>query len=407
MSELKIAYILSKFPAFTETFITREIREIKRQGIEVEVFSLKNLDASETSHPENIDFYNETHYFPFIFSAQIWKAAFQYLKTKPYTVLSLLYYIVRKNINDPSVLIKTLAVFPKALLIASTLKRMKISKIHSHWATIPATVCWIISSLNGSNFSFTAHAWDIFKADNMLLEKMESASRVITISEFNKQYLLSKYPSIEPGKIEVIHIGLDLERFKPKTKTKNSVFKILSVGRMVKTKGFQDLLRACDLLRKKKIKFICQILFVSDIYENEIFKLHRELQLQGVVELISDVTQERIVDFYSGADCFALPCNVSEDGDRDGIPTVIIEALSMELPVISTNVSGIPEIIKDGETGLLIKPHDVNDLMIKIETLYKDEDLRNRLGAAGRKIVQKQFEISTNVKNLLDVIEDP
>lgn len=405
MPHLKIAYILSKFPAFTETFITREIKEIERLGTDVEVFSLKTPLKDEAEHSENKDFQNHAHYYPFIFSTAIWKSLYFYLSTRPKTVFGLLYKVIQKNIYDPLVLIKTLAVFPKALLIGCTLKKMEINKIHSHWATVPATVSWIVSSLNSSKFTFTAHAWDIFKADNMLIEKIQAASKVITISEFNKKYLLTKYPGIDPGKIEVIHVGLELGRFRPKPRAKNPEFRILSIGRMVKTKGFQDLLHACDRLRSNDLKFTCQIIYVSDIYENKIFNLYRDLKLEGIVEFIKDVPQDKIIDYYQQADCFVLPCKVSEDGDRDGIPTVIAEALSMELPVISTYVSGIPEVIIEKKTGLLVEPGDVSGLTDNIETLYKDSDLRSRLGRAGGKFVSEEFDVSKNTKKLMDIIE--
>lgn len=401
MSDLKIAYILSRFPAFTETFIIREIQEMKRRGIDVQVFSLKHPEIRDISHRDAREFYGITHDTAYLFSIEVWKSVLYFLYTQPISVLQTIATIIRNNYRNPVVLLKSIAIIPKAMTIAKKIKDMRINKIHAHWATIPATAAWLVSRLNNTDFTFTTHAWDIFKADSMMEQKIRSAVKVITISQFNKKYLLKKYPNAIPNKITVIHIGIDLTKFKPYYRTPEKVFKILSVGRLVETKGFQFLLRACDLLRKKNIQLHCQIIYVRDEFANQIFELYERLKLRDTVELIPEITQEAILDFYQNADCMVLPCIVGKDGDRDGIPTVILEALATELPVISTNVSGIPEVIKDGQSGLLVEPENVEELAHAIEKLYNDIELRNRLGKNGRRIVEQEFEITANVDQLI------
>lgn len=404
MSEIKIAYILSKFPVFTETFIIREIREIRRRGIEVEVFSLKGADGDKSKHAEAEELRRDTHYIPFFLSIEVWTSVLYYLLTRPGVTLGMLGKIIARNISSPMTLLKSLAVMPKAMTIARRLRKMGIDKIHCHWATVPATASWIVSALNDAEFTFTTHAWDIFKADNMLEEKMAASSGVRTISAFNKQYLLEKYPSINPDKISVIHIGIDVGRFVPHDRSDHEGFVILSIGRLVQTKGFQFLLEACYILRKLNVDFHCRIIYVSDAYDEEIFALYERLGLKGAVEFISEVPQEKILEYYNSSDCLALPCIVDKSGDRDGIPTVILEAMATEMPVISTEISGIPEVVINDLSGVLIAPGSPAELADAIETLHSDPALRERLGKKGREIVLDEFEISRSVDLLLGII---
>ena len=397
----KIAYIISRFPVLTETFILGEIEEVRRRGVEVEVFSLHNVKLGEITHYKLLELVNSTLYLPFFLSLKVWKAGFFYFTTEPFCTFKILIKIVRTHLTNPILLLKCLVVFPKALLIAKMLKDMKITKVHAHWATVPTTVAWIISKLNGFNFTFTAHAWDIFKVDTMLEDKMHAADQIITCTNFNKKYLLEKFPNISSDKITVIYHGLDFKRFSPSIKRQNSIFTILSVGRLNEKKGLHHLLEACQVLREKGIPFHCQIIYVNGDFKKEIFRLYHKLGLEDYVQFIPEIPQEELVKYYKDADCFVLPCTVAEDGDRDGIPNVIIEALAMELAVVTTSVSGIPEVVKDRQTGLVVQPGNVEEIASAIEKLCGDRELRNMLGRSGRQMVCQQFDISTNVERLL------
>ncbi|MEQ9620243.1 MAG: glycosyltransferase family 4 protein [Deltaproteobacteria bacterium] len=404
MTEKKIAYVTSSFPILTETFIIREIEEVKHKGIDIEIFSLKNVKQNKNIPGWGQELISNTHYLPFLFSVEILKAALFYITNKPLTIIKLISEIIRTHTKEPDMLFKTLAVFPKALSISLIVKDLKIKKIHAHWATIPTTVAWIVSKLNEIDFTFTAHAWDIFKYDTMLEDKIAEARKVITCTNFNKKYLEEKFADISPDKIVTIYHGMDLHQFKSDKKKANRIFTILSIGRLAEKKGFHILLQACNILKKKQIGFTCQIVYVSGEFEKEIFELYNYLELAGYVQFIPEMTQEKLIDYYNNADCFILPCIVTDSGDRDGIPNVILEALAMELPVVTTPISGIPEVIKDGETGLLVEPENAEELAAAIARVYSDPNLREKLGKAGRDFVNQHFEISSNVERLLKVI---
>ena len=403
MFEQKLTYIISRFPTLTETFIIREIEEVKRKGVEVEIFSLQNRKSNEAIHEGIEELIRHTYYLPYLLSPFILKPLIFYFTSKTSNTIRALWKIIRTHIDNPVLLLKTMVMFPKALAIAYRLRGQN-TKIHAHWATIPTTVAWIISELNGCEYTFTAHAWDIFKTDTMLEEKIIKAKKVITCTGFNKKYLLEKYLHINPEKIVVVYHGLDLKRFAPKKRTPDKHFTILSIGRLTEKKGIHYLLRVCSMLREKGLPFRAHIIYVRGDFEKEIFRLYDSLGLESCVELIPEMSQEKLIHYFENADCFVLPCLVAKTGERDGIPNVILEALAMELPVVSTNISGIPEVIRDGETGLLVSPENTAELANAIERLYSNENLREELGKAGRDFVNKEFEISSSVDRLLNEI---
>ncbi len=400
----KIAYILSRFPVLTETFIAREVQELRHRGVVVEVFSLKGPNLKETLQSTTEEFIATTHYYPYFFSRRVWNALIYYFFTKPTKFYCILATIIKTHISNPTLLLKTLSIIPKSFAIANSLRKKGITRIHAHWATIPTTAAWMIARLNGCTFTFTAHAWDIFQVDTMLQEKMCDAANVITISNYNKIYLSDKFPEIDPDKIKVVHCGLDLQQFTPKHSKQRNIFTILSIGRLTEKKGFDVLLKACKVLKDMRIPFLCQIVYVRGVFEREVFDLYHRLELKDCVHFIPELPQKEIIKYYSGADCFVLPCIIASTKDRDGIPVVILESMSMELPVVSTPVSGIPEVIENGKTGLLAKPGDADDLAHTIIQLYSDPELRDKLGRAGRNFVKEQFEISSTVDKLSDTI---
>jgi len=404
MEDKKIAYILSRFPVLTETFITKEIEELRSRGITVEVFSLKGPNLNDTFHPNTEKLIATTHYYPFFFSLMIWKNLFSCIGAKPWTCLKILMKIIGMNVLTPVLLIKSLAVIPKAFTISVTINKLNIKKIHSHWANMPTTVAWIVSIMNKIDFTFTAHAWDIFLPDKMLEEKITKARTVITCTKFNKKYLVENFPNVNPSKIVVIYHGIGFKQFIPLKDNRNPVFTILCIGRLAETKGIQILLPACSKLRERAIPFLCQIIYVHGDYEEKIFQIHESLHLNDCVEFIPAMPQEKLLDFYRNADCFVLPCIVTSNGDRDGIPNVILESLAMELPIVSTPVSGIPEVVINGVTGLIVGERNVEELADVMEKLYNDRELRKELGRNGRQLIEREFDIVRNIDLLEKII---
>jgi len=243
---------------------------------------------TETSQSNTKELIETTNYYPYFLSLRVWKALIHYFVTKPATCSEILAKILKTHMSNPLLLLKTIAIMPKSFAIAKTVREMGISRIHAHWATIPATAAWMIAKLNDCTCTFTAHAWDIYQEDTMLQDKMREAEKVITISDYNKRYLTEKFPDIDPNKIRVVHCGLDFKQFTPQDSTKGNIFKILSIGRLTEKKGFHVLLKACRALKDIGIPFLCQIVYVRGDFEREVFHLYDRLELKDCVQFIPE-----------------------------------------------------------------------------------------------------------------------
>jgi glycosyltransferase involved in cell wall biosynthesis len=263
----------------------------------------------------------------------------------------------------------------------------------------------MISAWTDIPFSFTVHAHDIFIPElaELMEEKIKRASFIVCISEYNKDYLVRKYPWIKEDKIEVVHCGIDINKFTPRKKIRNKILKILSVGRLHEQKGFEYLIRACELLKKEcRLDFTCEI--IGDGQKQASLKeMINRAELTQEVRLLGAKAQGGVLNAMEKADVFVLPCVAAASGAMDGIPVVLMEAMSMGLPVISTTISGIPELVKNG-AGLLVEPGNVKELASAIEKFaVLDHDKRGEAGKRGRRIIEKGFNLNREVGKLTEL----
>ncbi len=254
--------------------------------------------------------------------------------------------------------------------------------------------------------TFTAHARDIY-ADTqpeLLRAETERAQAVVTVSDYNRRYLLSRISPDSNGRVCCIHCGLDLSEFsfqwprasEPEPPT------ILAVARLVEKKGVGHLIRAADILRGQGRSFRVQIIGDGDlrqVLENQV----AERGLQDRVTLLGAQPHEKVRLAYARASIFVLPCLVAADGDRDGLPVVLLEAMASGLPVVSTSVVGIPELIASERDGLLVPPNDPRALADALARLLVDPDLRDRLARAARAKIEERFSIERSADRLLDL----
>jgi glycosyltransferase involved in cell wall biosynthesis len=244
---------------------------------------------------------------------------------------------------------------------------------------------------------------DIYVNPVLLPEKIAGASFVATCTAYNQAHLHSLLSNGSREKIKCIYHGLDTRPYQPSTngsQTKD-VPVILAVGQLKEKKGFTYLLQACQSLKEKGYQFTCQIVGdgpLRDDLESQV----RNLAIEDVAELCGALPHEKVINRYSQAAIFVLPAVTSSDGDRDGIPNVILEALAMQLPVVSTDHSGIPEVIVDGENGLLVKSKDVTALTTALTRLIEQPELRQYLGKNGRQTVLEKFDLPANIGALFN-----
>ena len=362
----KIAYVVSRFPALYETFILREILSVQERGYDVTIYSLKNPKWKIT-HDEASFLMNKTRYSPYLFSYKLLISQIYYIFKKPTIYFSLIYYIIIHVFPDIRTLIKSLIIFPKSVHYAKLIKQSETTHIHAHWATMPTLSALIISRLNAISFSVTAHAVDIFQDTKMLEEKLSKASFIITCTEYNKKYLTENYEKINPQKIYVNYHGINLQKFRRLNSTNHVQLNILSVGRLEESKGYQYLLEACYQIRSKKIPFCCAIIGGGPL-KNYLNNLIKKLSLGEHVTLVGILKQEEVIKYYETANLFVLPA-ISES--HWGIPNVIIEAMSMEIPTVTTQLPAISEVIQHDITGIIVPEKDskaIADAIIRVSS---------------------------------------
>lgn len=400
---LKVAYILKRFPRLSETFILNEILELERQGIDVRVFSLLR-PPPEPQHD---------------LLAQL-KASVTYLSgnadglqtkggvTDGACVRSPISELlgacdVFGDLMPGKSTEKRLSLTMKAVSVALVCQSEGIQHMHAHFGSDAATVALLASRISRIPFSYTAHARDIYHTyideetdARMRRAKMAEAKFVATVSDFNKAYLETLAGDRSPSRIERIYNGVDLQRFSFSSASGRADTEVLAVGRLIEKKGFLDLIEAHRLLAAGGVALRTTI--IGDGPDRgELESRISAAGLQGQIELLGALPQNEVLARMRHATLMALPCIVAESGDRDGLPTVLLEALAVGLPAVSTTVSGVPEIIADGEEGLLVLPAEPRQLADAIGIMLGDRAMRARFAAAGRRKAERLFSLSANV----------
>jgi colanic acid/amylovoran biosynthesis glycosyltransferase len=399
---LKVAYIMSRFPKLTETFILYEMLAMQSEGVQVETYPLLR-EKSEVIHPEAKSFVEAAHFQPFL-SLPILRANLHFLLRKPRKYLRTFWTLMRANWGSFRFLTGALGVFPKSTLFAYEMKAEGIDHVHAHFASHPAAAAFVIHRLTGIPYSFTAHGSDLHRDRHMLREKVAEAAFVVAISNYNKELIVSECKGNYRGKVIVIHCGVDTEVFQDqsnKVSRKNGTgpLKILCIGTLHEVKGQAYLIEACAGLQKKGLYFECH--FVGDGPDRtSLTELAERAGISSRVHFHGQQKREQIAQLLQEADVLVAPSVPTSDGRREGIPVVLIEAMSSSVPVIASDLSGIPELVVNGQTGLLTPPRDVAALTNALERYYHDPVLRQRLGRAGRRKVAEEFDLYKNAARL-------
>jgi glycosyltransferase involved in cell wall biosynthesis len=399
---LKVAYIMSRFPKLTETFILFEMLAMQKEGVQVEVYPLLR-ERTEVMHPEAALFVESAHFQPFI-SKEILQANLHFLRQKPRRYLETLLTVLKKNWGSLRFFVGALGIFPKSVLFAYQMEAENIDHIHAHFASHPAAAAFIINRLAGISYSFTAHGSDLHRDRHMLREKVANSAFVAAISEYNRKLIISECEGMYQDKVKVLRCGVDTQVFQfrsqktPFEKGKRA-FMILCIGTLHEVKGQTFLIQACRNLQEKGIDFTCH--FVGDGPDKEaLTELVNQAGLPEKIVFHGRQTQDRVTQLLQEADVLVAPSVPTKDGRREGIPVVLMEAMSSGVPVISSKISGIPELVVDGHTGLLADPADVASLTEALERYYHDSSLRKRLGLAGRQKVLAEFDLHKNAASL-------
>jgi glycosyltransferase involved in cell wall biosynthesis/O-antigen ligase/aminoglycoside phosphotransferase (APT) family kinase protein len=404
-----VAVLLSRFPLITETFILREIIEMERQGQPVLLVPLLK-ETPAVVHREAMPWTKQALYTPFL-SADIVRANLRMMRRRPCQYVATLWRIGMGTVASPDFFIRSLALFPKAVFLAERLEREGIRHLHAHYATHPATVALIASALTGMTFSFTVHAHDIFVRRSLLRWKLEAASFVRAISQFNREFLARRYPAALVRKVQVIHVGINPaiyggapEETSLRDHPAPTQRRVLCVASLQPYKGIPVLLDACSLLRQRGVDFTCTIVGEGPMrpaLEAQI----RRLDLQHVVTLAGARPQHEVAALLRSASLLVMPSIVAPDGQMEGIPVAIMEAMAARLPVVASSLSGIPEAVGHGSTGFLVEPGRPSELALAIERVFSDEGATRRMGDAGRAAIEQEFRLDLCVSALLRLID--
>lgn len=398
----KVLYFTSLFPCWSETFIVREIDELIRLGVDVRIVSLKR--PVEKMVQSDAAALLDRVVYPLRGVHAVAQALGACLR-HPWRELSALAGIVRGLWRHPMALGKTLVVWWRTLALLPTLRGLAPDHLHAHWATYPSTSAMLASRRLGKPYSFTAHAHDIFLEDHLLADKMRTAAFAVTISEFNRRYLADKVSPLALQCMHIVHCGVrpaDFE-FAPGGRQPGL---ILAVGRLDEIKGFRHLVDACELLARHKVPFQCHVIGEGPLR----LALQSRIDAAGLsdrVTLLGALKQEEVMAYLARAGVFALPSVVTARGDRDGIPVALMEAMAVGLPVVSTRVSGIPELVEHGSSGLLAEPGDAKELAQCIERLIADPASARKMAGMARRTVEREFDVAVEAGKLLAAIGRP
>jgi glycosyltransferase involved in cell wall biosynthesis len=394
---IRIGYVLKMFPRFSETFVLNEILELERQGLEVEIFSIRPPTEGRF-HPQLSKLRAGIRYLPSPSYPDFWSR-----------LRRILARVQQHRKGYGQALWHALACptdaglkyFMRAAYIAETSLDLGLNHLHAHFADEPALVTMYASMMTGIPYSFTAHAKDIYHKDvhlGLLRDIAMNSAFLVTVSRSNRDHLRKNLPRASWPKIVRLYNGVNLDIFlPPKAPRKDAV--VLSVGRLVEKKGFRYLIEAVGILQRQGFRLDCRI--IGDGEEKGALKsLISQLNLGRAVRLLGGLPQDAVLKNMEEAAIFVLPAIIADDGNRDALPTVLLEAMATGLPVISTDVVGIPEILDKGKCGLIVAQKDSEALAKAMAGLLRHPRQRRRLSRLGREKVEKDFDIRRNVLRL-------
>ena len=397
-------YVLLWFPLASETFIFHEVRRLAAMGLPVRVYTMYASRLRGCSRAMRTTTLPIRHFG--IRAAGRALAAFgRTLLSRPLQTLRLVRDALCHPLRTWETRLEALVCFLYGFLLGEEARRDGVQLLHASWGNGPATAAWIASRLTGIPFSFTGRANDIYPQDGILPLKARDALFIRTNNRANGVYLRGFCPQDQQDKVHVVYNGLTLGRHPLSLAPFMPEYRLLSIGRFVPKKGFADLLTAVARLRRENVPV--RLTLVGDGRLRGALKRQcRRLGISDIVDMPGFLPHDRVQALMRSHDIFIMPSVQTENGDRDGIPNVIMEALSSRMPVVATDVCGIGEVIHDGETGLLVPQRDPRALAEGVRRLLADREAALRMAGHGRDLVLHMFDSEANTRQLLHLYRD-
>lgn len=394
---MKLAVIVTEFPAQTETFIARDVATFLERGHEVRLFHLRSFNHAVTVHEFARPVVEVAETRPYLSLGGLWRA----LRGRPRKLADVCATIVAECWREPLYMLKSFALVPKTVAFAETLEEWKADHVHAEFAGHPATAAWMIGRLTGLPYSMTCRAHDIFVTQALLGVKLRESAFVRTISRYNIDFLARKLADFDGEAAVVIRSSVNLDRMNAAFPDPGPVYRILYVGSLGTRKGVGTLLRA---LSKLEGEWRCDL--IGDGPERaRLERLARELAIAERVDFQGAQPFERVDEAYGKCDVVVVPSTYGPRGRTEGIPNVVIEGLANRRPVVATRISGIPELVEDGETGILVEPDDVDALCDALRRVREDPEGARKMAEAGRRAVERDFDLNVNVDRQIALFE--
>lgn len=379
----EVAYLFERFPSFGQTFCYREVAELERQGIRVHVYSIRRpVDEPRQDWDEQI--VRRVHYLPE--EAVLVHEVDRLMREGKVSDAA------RETVKKWGRQSDFLRLY-QAIYVGMHLRQDGLRQLHAHFAGMAARTAFWIREFFKIPYSFTAHANDIFAPGDFvvsLAKLLDNATAIVTESDYAAEFLQTRYPETT-SKVYRIYNGVDLTRFHP-ADFGSGIPAIISVGRLIEKKGFTDLISACRLLKPRGRDFVCEIIGEGPLEKELRSQIARD-GLESCVKLIGPRTQSEIALKLAHATIFVLPCVREEGGGMDNLPTVIMEAMAAGLPVISTPLAGVPEMVENDFNGMLVPEHDPGAICAAIEHLIANPEEARRFGDRGRAVAREKFSI--------------
>lgn len=401
---LRVGYVLTMFPRFSETFVLSELLALEglahegsadpsgRAAVEVSVFSMRQPDDGRF-HAAVADVRAPVTYLTRTPKASTLWAALQRTHHRLPGLAAHLDEVLALPVDEGVA----------ALEVAAAAVEQGLDHLHAHFANSPATVARVAARIAGITCSFTAHAKDIFHTGldaDALHANLAGADAVVTVSDFNTDFLRRLQPAAA-DRVVRLYNGLDLDRF-ARSHAPRSPRTIATVGRLVPKKGFDVLLAAVAALRSASYDVRLQVVGTG-AEGDRLHALARDLGVADAVDFLGALPQDRMKEVVASAAVFAAPCVVAEDGNRDGLPTVLLEALALGTPCVATPVTGIPEAVVDGVTGRIVPSSDPAALADALRAVLDGPATAASYADAGRTLVEERFDVRRNAAVLAEV----
>jgi len=383
-----VAFITDLYPKLSLTFIELEVSRLRDLGMPIDLYAIWRPSPGAPLSGRTQSLTQSTTYLSSAPIKHLMRAHYVYARRAPARYVAALRHVLRPHPTTRRRL-RTLYGFVIAPQLAASLEQRRIGHIHAHFAGGACTVAMMASELAGLTFSFTAHGSDVLVEKVLLTEKTTRAKFAVAVCEHIRQVLLASAPKAIPGKIKTIRMGVDPGAFLRGTgRGSGDPIVFTAIGNLVWQKGHEYLIEACRILKARGVDFRCVI--VGDgPRRNRLSRLIRSCNVQSEVSLVGSVEHDEIGKYYRQSDVLIHP-SVSE-----GIPVVLMEAMAAGLPVIASDITGIPELVDDGRNGLLVQARDPEQLAAAAMRLIEDEDLRSRLGRSARRTILNEFHVDS------------